>query len=51
MKELCYFKYTNLYFKWFSKLDIGYSVIVRKALKRLKEEYKPKSVQQYQYAY
>ncbi len=37
MKELCYFKYTNLYFKWFSKLDKGYRLIVIKALEDIED--------------
>ncbi len=35
MKEIYYFTYTNLYFKWFSKLDKGYRLIVIKALENL----------------
>lgn len=38
-KQILYFTYTNLYAKWFSKLDKGYAVIVRKAIKKLEHGY------------
>ncbi len=37
MKKIYYFAYTNLYFKWFSKLDKGYKIIIRKAFDDLKK--------------
>jgi len=37
MKEIYYFTYTNLYFKWFDKLDKGYRLIVIKALEALEK--------------
>ena len=35
MKEIYYFNYTNLYFKWYKKLDKGYQAVVRRAIKKL----------------
>ena len=35
MKEIYYFNYTNLYFKWYQKLDKGYQAVVRRAIKKL----------------